>query len=150
MKKHILTGCLLAALLLVLLAGCGVTAPTPPTTTEAIATTAPPIAEYRKITAEQARDRMLQGQPYILLDCRTDEEFEESHIDGAILIPYDEMGARAPSELPDKQALILIYCRTGRRSALAAQELVAMGYRNVYDFGEIVDWPYGTVGGMTE
>ena len=119
----------LAVTLLLLFAGCGA-----------------PHAEYRKISAEQAMGMMEDGKPYILLDTRTEEEFREQRIDGAVLIPESEIGLRAAAELPDKKALILVYCRSGRRSAIAAHELVSMGYVNVYDFGGIVDWPYGTVG----
>ena len=118
----------LAATLLLLFAGCGA-----------------PRAEYRKISAEQAMGMMEAGEPYILLDTLTEEEFREQRINGAVLIPESEIGLRAAAELPDKKALILVYCRSGRRSAIAAHELVSMGYVNVYDFGGIMDWPYGTV-----
>jgi len=101
---------------------------------------------YRRITAEQAKAKMDDGESYTLLDVRTEEEFRERRIGGAALIPDDEIKTRAESELPDKSALILVYCRSGRRSANAAHELVEMGYANVYDFGGIIDWPYGTVG----
>ena len=104
-------------------------------------------AVYQKITAEQAKAKMDEGKPFILLDVRTDEEFKEKRIDGAILIPDYEIKSRASTELPDKNALILIYCRSGRRSALAANELIEQGYTNVYDFGGIIDWPYDTVSG---
>jgi len=105
-----------------------------------------PKPVYQRITAEQAKEKMDGGEPYILLDVRTEEEFKERRIDGAVLIPDGEMKTRAESELPDKGALILVYCRSGRRSANAAHELVEMGYANAYDFGGIIDWPYGTVG----
>ena len=104
-------------------------------------------AVYQKITAEQAKAKMDEGKPFILLDVRTDEEFKEKRIEGAILIPDYEIKSRASTELPDKNALILIYCRSGRRSALAANELIEQGYTNVYDFGGIIDWPYDTVSG---
>jgi rhodanese-related sulfurtransferase len=87
-----------------------------------------PQAEYRKINTEQDMAMMEQGQPYILLDTRTDEEFINQRIEGAVLIPEYEIADRAADELPDKDALILIYYRSGRRSAIAAHELVAMGY----------------------
>ncbi len=101
---------------------------------------------YHKITAQQAHTMMVEGQPYILLDVRTKAEFDTQHIDGALLIPDDEIVARAAESLPDKDALILIYCRSGRRSALAGKALADMGYTRVYDFGGIIDWPYETVG----
>ena len=105
-----------------------------------------PKPVYQKITAEQAKAKMDEGEPYILLDVRTEEEFKEQRINGAVLISDGEIKTRAESELPDKGALILVYCRSGRRSANAAHELVEMGYANVYDFGGIIDWPYGTAG----
>jgi rhodanese-related sulfurtransferase len=100
---------------------------------------------YRKITAEEARQIMDNGDSYVLLDVRTASEFNESHIEGAILIPDYEIAGRAEVELPDKNVLILIYCRSGNRSANVADELVRMGYINVYDFGGILDWPFETI-----
>ena len=82
---------------------------------------------------------------YILLDVRTAEEFREIRIAGAVLIPDNEIRGRAAAELSDKNAVILVYCRSGRRSANAAYELIGMGYKNVYDFGGIIDWPYSTI-----
>lgn len=102
---------------------------------------------YRKISAEEAKNMMDGENPYILLDVRTDTEFTANRIDGAILIPDFEIADRAETELPDKNALILIYCRSGRRSAIVAYELLYMGYTNVYDFGGIIDWQYDTVSG---
>lgn len=104
----------------------------------------PAEAVYRKITAEKARDMMQSEENYILLDVRTDEEYKENHIAGAVLIPDYEITERAEAELPDKNAVILIYCRSGRRSEIAANELVEMGYTGIYDFGGIIDWPYET------
>lgn len=102
---------------------------------------------YKKISAAQARAIMESGEPYVLLDVRTEAEMRERHIEGALLIPHTEIRERAASVLPDKDALILVYCRSGRRSASAAQALVQMGYTRVYDFGGINDWPYETVSG---
>lgn len=101
-------------------------------------------AEYRKISADEAKKIIDETDSVIILDVRTDEEYKEQHIPDAILIPDYEIMARAEAELPDKDALILTYCRSGRRSANAANELVSMGYINVYDIGGIVDWPYET------
>lgn len=100
---------------------------------------------YQKITAKKAYQMMQDKDEYVLLDVRTEEEFKEKHIEGAVLVPDYDIKNSAVSELPDKGALILVYCRSGRRSANAASELAAMGYTNVYDFGGIIDWPYGTV-----
>ena len=105
------------------------------------------IPTYIRITADETQRMMSELTDYILLDVRTDEEFKESRIDGAILIPDYELASRAETELPNKDMFIFIYCRSGRRSANAAQELIAMGYTNVYDFGGIIDWHYETVSG---
>ncbi|MCL2672313.1 MAG: rhodanese-like domain-containing protein [Clostridiales bacterium] len=105
----------------------------------------PPV--YQKISANDAKQIMDSGEEYILLDVRTEEEFAEGHIKGAILIPDYELADRAETELPNKDARILIYCRSGRRSANAANALIELGYTNVYDFGGIIDWPFETVGG---
>ena len=102
-------------------------------------------AEYHKITQEKAYERMNNEEEFVLLDVRTQEEFEVEHIEGAVLIPDYELADRAEEELPDKDQVIFIYCRSGHRSANAAAELVAKGYTNVYDFGGIMSWPYETV-----
>jgi phage shock protein E len=101
-------------------------------------------AEYRKITPQEAKDMMDAGGA-IILDVRTQEEFNEGHIKGAVLMPDTDVAQKASSVLPDKNARILVYCRSGRRSGLAAHALVDMGYVEVYDFGGIVDWPYDIV-----
>ncbi len=98
-------------------------------------------ASYQKISAAQAQQIMDGPDEYILLDVRTESEFMAGHIAGAILIPDNELAQRAPAELPDKNALILVYCRSGNRSQKAAQQLLELGYRQVYDFGGILDWP---------
>ena len=105
------------------------------------------VLSWQTITATEARNMMVEAYNFILLDVRTEEEFRERRIDGALLIPYDEIWDRAEMELSDKDAVILLYCRSGRRSALAAEELVALGYANIYDFGGINDWPYESVSG---
>jgi rhodanese-related sulfurtransferase len=102
---------------------------------------------HQTITAAQAKEMMDSGKPFILLDVRTDEEYNEKRIDGAILISDYEIADKAEDALTDKDATILVYCRSGRRSALAAAELARMGYTDVYDFGGIIDWPYETVSG---
>ena len=105
------------------------------------------VAAYQRITAEQAKEMMGGDEPFILLDVRTDDEYLERRIDGSVLIPHLEIRERAPDALPDKEAIILIYCGSGARSAAAANELIEMGYTNVYDFGGIVDWTYETTSG---
>ena len=81
----------------------------------------------------------------IILDVRSREEYDQGHIPGAILIPDTEIEAKAADLLPDKDQLILVYCRSGRRSKLAAQSLADLGYTNIREFGGILDWPYEVV-----
>ena len=100
---------------------------------------------YEQITAEQAKTIMDTEKDYIIIDARSEEEFAEGHIEDAILIPEYEIAERAEKELPDKDALILVYCRSGRRSKIASEELVKLGYTNVKEFGGIIDWPYEIV-----
>ena len=100
-----------------------------------------------RISPREARQIMRQPGRYVLLDVRTPPEYEESHIGGAKLIPVDELARRAPAELPDKQALILVYCRGGARAAGAVKTLAQMGYANAVSFGGLLDWPYETVKG---
>ena len=88
---------------------------------------------------------MDSGVDCVIIDSRTEAEFAEGHIEGAILIPEYEIAQRAEKELPDKDALILVYCRSGRRSKIASEELVKLGYTNVKEFGGIIDWPYQIV-----
>ena len=100
---------------------------------------------YQQISAEEAKTIMDTEQKYIIIDARTDEEFAAGHIEGAIMIPEYEIANRAEEQLPDKDALILVYCRSGRRSKIASEELVKLGYTNVKEFGGIIDWPYEVV-----
>lgn len=100
---------------------------------------------YEQITQEKAKEIMDSGVEYIIIDARTQEEFSEGHIEGAIMIPEYEIAEKAEVELPDKDALILVYCRSGRRSKIASEELVKLGYTNVKEFGGIIDWPYEIV-----
>lgn len=94
------------------------------------------------ITAQEAKKIIDTEEDCIILDVRTQEEYDEGHIPDAILIPDTEVENRAEEELPDKEQLILVYCRSGRRSKLAAQILADSGYSNVKEFGGIIDWPY--------
>ena len=99
-------------------------------------------AVYMNITAQEAKKIMDTEEGYIILDTRSQEEYDEGHIPGAIVIPHDEITDRAEEELPDKDQLLLVYCRSGRRSKLAAEALVELGYTNIKEFGGIIDWPY--------
>ena len=102
-------------------------------------------SKYTKISADKAKDMMDKDSSVIILDVRTKQEYEEGHIEGAILIPNTELINRANNELPDKDATILVYCRSGNRSAKAAKELIEAGYTNVFDFGGINNWKHEIV-----
>ena len=101
-------------------------------------------AVYVNITAEEAKQIMDSEEGYIILDVRTQEEYDQGHIPGAIVISHEEIAEKAEKVLTDKDQLILVYCRSGRRSKLAAEALVELGYTNIKEFGGIIDWPYGT------
>ncbi len=103
-------------------------------------------AEYKRLTPEEAKE-MMETEDVIILDVRTEDEFRQGHIEGAILIPDYDLDKLAAERLPDKQATILLYCRSGNRSELSSHLLIGMGYQNVYDFGGILDWRYGEVQG---
>ena len=102
-------------------------------------------ATYEQISGAEAKALMDSESGYIIIDARTQEEYDEGRIPGAILIPEYEIADRAEKELPDKNQLILVYCRSGRRSKIAAEELVKLGYTNVKEFGGIIDWKYDIV-----
>ena len=102
-------------------------------------------ASYDQISGAEAKALMDSESGYIIIDARTQEEYDEGHIHGAILIPKYEIADRAEKERPDKNQLILVYCRSGKRSKIAAEELVKLGYTNVKEFGGIIDWEYETV-----
>lgn len=101
--------------------------------------------DYRRVSAEEAASIMAEEKEYILLDVRTMAEYEEKHIPGAICIPNETIGQDEISELPDKDALIMVYCRSGNRSKQAAQKLAELGYTNIVEFGGINDWTGETV-----
>ena len=100
---------------------------------------------YEQISQQQAKQIMDSEDEYVIIDSRTEEEFAQGHIRDAILIPEYEIAARAEKEIKDKDTLILVYCRSGRRSKIASQELVNLGYTNVKEFGGIIDWQYEIV-----
>ena len=99
-------------------------------------------AAYMNITAEEAKTIMDTEQGYVILDTRTREEYDQGHIPGAIVISHEEIAEKAEEVLTDKEQLILVYCRSGRRSKIAAEALVELGYTNIREFGGIIDWPY--------
>lgn len=102
---------------------------------------------YLQISMEEAVTRMEEEENYIILDVRTAEEYEEKHIPDAINIPNESIGTEELPELPDKEQLILVYCRSGNRSKQASQKLADLGYTNVVEFGGIIDWTGETVSG---
>ena len=102
---------------------------------------------YRRINMDEAVTVMEEESGYVILDVRTPEEFAEKHIPGALNIPNETIGTEPIPELPDKDQLILVYCRSGNRSKQAAGKLAALGYTNVVEFGGINDWPGETVAG---
>ena len=98
--------------------------------------------EYSQVDAAKAKELMETEDNYVILDVRTDEEYSEGHIPGAMLIPDYEIEDKAESLLKDKNQLILVYCRSGNRSKGASEALAKLGYTNVVEFGGIIDWPY--------
>ena len=102
---------------------------------------------YRQISMDEAVTMMAEESGYIILDLRTPEEFAEKHIPNAINVPNETIGTDEISQLPDKNQLIMVYCRSGRRSKEAAEKLVKLGYTNIVEFGGIIDWKGETVSG---
>ena len=121
--SHLLSGPLVMGALAVLLAACGASQPT-----------------YKQISQDEAMQMMKDESGYLIVDVRTPEEFAEGHIPGAINVPNEEIGTEMPDALPDKDQLLLVYCRRGNRSKEASQKLADMGYTNVYEFGGIETW----------
>lgn len=95
---------------------------------------------YRQITVDEAVAMMAQEAGYIILDVRRPDEFAAGHIPGAINVPNESIGTSEIPELPDKNQLIMVYCRSGRRSKEASEKLVKLGYTNIVEFGGILDW----------
>ena len=95
---------------------------------------------FEQISQDEAKRIMTEEEGYIIVDARTHGEYVGGHIPGAICIPNETIGAEAPEELPDKEQLILVYCRSGNRSRQASQKLAGLGYTNIKEFGGIMDW----------
>lgn len=102
---------------------------------------------YRQISMDEAIELMENESDYIILDVRTEAEFSEKRLPGAINVPNESIGADEIAELPDKDQLILVYCRSGNRSKQASEKLVKLGYTNIVEFGGINDWPGETISG---
>ena len=98
------------------------------------------VNSYRQISMDEAVEMMRDEKNYIILDVRRPDEYAEGHIPGAINVPNEEIGTAEIAELPDKSQLILVYCRSGRRSKEASEKLVKLGYTNIVEFGGILDW----------
>ena len=126
---------LVAALSCMLFAGCKAT------DTEKEAGVTMEKAAYQQISMEEAMELMKTEENYIILDVRSQEEYDEKHIPGAVLVPNETIGTKDIPELPDKDQMILVYCRIGNRSKQAAEKLAALGYTNIIEFGGINDWP---------
>ena len=98
------------------------------------------VNSFTQISQDEAKEMMKKNDGHIIVDVRRQDEYEQGHIPGAILIPNESIGAQRPAELPNLNQIILVYCRSGRRSKEAAQKLFDMGYKNIYEFGGIIDW----------
>ena len=103
---------------------------------------------YRQITMLEAVELMEKEDHYLILDVRTQQEYAAGHIPGAIVVPNETIGTEEIAQLPDKEQLIMVYCRSGNRSKQASDKLVKLGYTNIVEFGGIIDWPGETVVGM--
>lgn len=127
------------------LSGCaGEPAPAaPPTGGEQVEQ--PVKATVQDITPEEAKERLDSDEAIILVDVRNKEEFDSGHIEGAVLLPVDQIQKNAAEVFPDKDAIYFVYCRSGSRSGAATAMMVDLGYQNVFDLGGIIDWPYEVV-----
>lgn len=133
MEKYIISGVIILALIIAavcIFAACKSDIPDGPGM----------INGYRQISQEEAREMMERDDGHVIVDVRRQDEYDSGHIPGAILIPNESIGTERPEKLPDLDQIILIYCRSGRRSKEAAQKLFDMGYTHVYEFGGIIDW----------
>ena len=107
----------------------------------ACAAPAQDLNAYRQVSVQEAINLMATENDYIILDVRTAQEYVSGHIPGALLLPNESIGTEAPLELPDKEQLILVYCRSGNRSKQASAKLAQLGYTNIVEFGGINSWP---------
>lgn len=98
---------------------------------------------YQKITAVQVKARLDKGDRLTVIDVRTPDEYAAGHVPGSVLLPFDEIKAKASLLPQDKNTELVVYCRSGRRSAIAADTLLALGYTSVYDMGAVSTWTYG-------
>ena len=138
---RILLPAVIALTAVLILTGCG---------SSADDKTAGDTKTYRQVSPEEAAAMMEEETDYIILDVRTQEEYETAHIPGAICIPNETIGTDEIPELPDKDQLILVYCRSGNRSKQASEKLAKQGYANIVEFGGINSWTGETVSGSEE
>lgn len=126
--------------LCMLLTACGNGTSSSESAQSEVQTTTASAAAYQQITQEKAKEMMQAEDGHIIVDVRRQDEYDSGHIPGAILIPNESIGTEKPKELPDLDQVILIYCRSGRRSKEASQKLADMGYTHIFEFGGIIDW----------
>ena len=132
MKRLISLGLILAFCL----TGCTANKPA-----ESITMTTTVTAGYKQISQDEAKEMMARDDGHIIVDVRRQDEYDEGHIPGAIIIPNESIDKERPKELPDLDQIILVYCRSGRRSKEASEKLAKMGYTNIYEFGGFITWP---------
>lgn len=140
MKRWTVT--MLAAVLMFSVTACGQAEQPQSTKNEVRAEQGAPVAKVEKISPAQGRALMAQEQSFVLLDVREPHEYKAGHIPKAKNLPLGQIETKALKELPDKGQLIIVYCQSGRRSAMASAALVQLGYTRVMDMGGIKDWPY--------
>ena len=138
MKKYYITS--LIILLLVGLTGCSGNVNTTSATTSLEQTN-----QYKQISQDEAKEMMTKDDGHVIVDVRRQDEYDAGHIRGAILIPNESIENTRPKELPDLDQIILVYCRSGRRSKEASEKLSKMGYKNIYEFGGIITWTGETI-----
>lgn len=127
MMKNILKLLLIIIVIALLLTGC--------------TSSSPKGKGYRSVSMKEAMEMMEKETNYIILDVRTEGEYKAGHIPGAILLPNETIGSEQPSQLPDKEQLILVYCRSGNRSKQASAKLAKLDYTNIVEIGGISSWP---------
>ncbi len=143
LNKSVMATFLAAVLALTLLCGCSAktdTAAVTEATTDTQAQSQDEKGTYKQISSDEAAELMKTEKDFIILDVRRQDEYDSGHIPGAICVPNETIGTADIPELPDKSQLILVYCRSGRRSKEASQKLADMGYTNITEFGGIIDW----------
>ena len=113
--------------------------------TTSVTTTEQQILQYKQITQDEAKEMMAKDDGHVIVDVRRQDEYDAGHIPGAILIPNESIDQTRPNELPDLDQIILVYCRSGRRSKEASEKLAKMGYTKIYEFGGIITWNGETV-----